>query len=453
MIVVDLGSSLEVARGEMSRLKKLQSISGKDAVPVFDVRLQTRATVATMHQMAGSQGPGFDTARFFEIDVDDIQAASDLVSEIRKEMADDDIEVLPAPTAVPALGPALPASRSHTLPQPPDFFLYQGYMGAGPQGLGFAGAWGLAGGDGAGVTIIDVEGGWRTGHVELAQSRFSLWAGTNSEANSWLEHGAAVVALLSATHNGQGTASVCPGARVGMASVFQKSDGKQRIANSIAAAGDLLNPGDVLLLELQRPGPRTSYSADPDQKGYVPLTFWPDVRAIVRDLVTRGITVVSVGGNGGENLDDEIYNNRFDRDRNDSGCIMVGAGAPPDGTFGPPRTRLEFSNYGNIFDVQAWGENVVSAGYGDLWGGNSAPDQRYTSGFMGTSSAAPLIAGLVACIQGRHKAVYGVPVNPLYLRGLFRQLGWGPDTDEPDKKPSIGLQPDLAQLFSALDLI
>lgn len=179
------------------------------------------------------------------------------------------------------------------------------------------------------MTIIDVEGGWRTGHVELAQSRFSLWAGTNSEANSWLEHGAAVVALLSATHNGQGTASVCPGARVGMASVFQKSDGKQRIANSIAAAGDLLNPGDVLLLELQRPGPRTSYSADPDQKGYVPLTFWPDVRAIVRDLVTRGITVVSVGGNGGENLDDEIYNNRFDRDKNDSGWHHGGSRRPP----------------------------------------------------------------------------------------------------------------------------
>lgn len=453
-VVVDLGSSFEVARPDKSRLKRLQDIAGRDAMPVFDPRPQRSATVASLSKTQGPPVPGFDTARFVEFSAESIAEAGDLVTEIRKGMADESLEALPVPTAVPALGPAtFDAMPDTALPETPDFTNFQGYLSPGPAGLGFFEAWNWPGGTGAGVTIIDVEGGWRTSHVELAVARFSLWAGSNSEAAAWMEHGTAVVSLLAAAHDGHGTSSICPGARVGMVSVFEKRNGQQRIANSIAAAGDLLNAGDVILLELQRPGPRTSYASDPDQKGYVPLTFWPDVRAVVRDIVSRGIAVISVGGNGGENLDDEIFSGRFDRARNDSGCIMVGAGAPPNGTFGKARGRMDFSNYGSIIDVQAWGHGVVTAGYGDLWGGEAARDQRYTAHFMGTSSAAPLIAGVVACIQGRHKSVYGTPVNPLYLREVFRRIGWSPEADASNDKPSFVLQPDLAQLFAALDLV
>lgn len=455
-VVVDLGTSLEVASpGSPSKLSKLQDIAGADALPVFERRRSNRATIATLS--AGGQAPpppSFDTARFVEFVVNSSAEATDLAAEFRKSASDQDIEAIPAPPAIPALGPASaePASGPGAL-DVPNFVNYQGYLADGPAGLGFISAWGYSGGDGSGVTIIDVEGGWRTSHLEMSDARFSLWAGRNSDSEAWKEHGTATVSILAATHDGHGIAAVCPGARAGMVSVFDTNDGRQRIANGIAMAGDLLNSGDVLLLELQRPGPRTAYAADPDQKGYVPLTFWPDVRAVVRDLTDKGITVVSVGGNGGENLDDEIYGDRFDLAKNDPGCIMVAAGAPPNGGFGPARRRLPFSNYGGVMDVQAWGQSVVTAGYGDLWGGDTVLDQRYTAQFMGTSSAAPLIAGLVACIQSRHKAVFGVPVNPRYLRQIMRTLGWQAESNgETDSTAPFVLQPDLMQIFAALDI-
>jgi len=459
-VVVDLGSAVQVARAGVgeSPLDKLTAIAGREPAPVFDPPRRdpsvASATVATARGLAAP--PGFDTGRFVEFPVDGQRAATDLAAEIRKGQIDQVTEVLPVPAAVPALGPASmePASNASAF-NPPNFFDRQSYVAPGPAGFGFLQAWSLPGGDASGVTIIDVEGGWRTSHDELQAARFSLWSGNNTDADSWQDHGCAVVSLLSASHNGMGTASICPGARVGMVSVFEgKPPGRQRIANQIFNAGMMLNAGDVLLLELQRPGPRTQYAADADQKGYVPLVFWPDVRAVVRDLVARGVTVVSVAGNGGENLDDEIYGDRFDPSKSDSGCIMVGAGAPPFGDFGPARSRLAFSNYGAAIDVQAWGQMVTTAGYGDLWGGQDTPDRRYTARFMGTSSAGPLIAGLVACVQGRHKAVFGVPLNPLYLRQMLRTVGWRAEDDEAAEqgRPSFALQPDLAELFARLDL-
>ncbi|WP_251033121.1 hypothetical protein [Bacillus sp. ISL-7] len=77
--------------------------------------------------------------------------------------------------------------------------------------------------------------------------------------------------------------------------------------------------------------------------------------------------------NGAENLEDEIYQNKFNRSHRDSGAILVGAGAPPPGTYGrnygPDRSRLEFSNYGAIVDVQGWEREGTTTGDADLQGG------------------------------------------------------------------------------------
>lgn len=39
--------------------------------------------------------------------------------------------------------------------------------------------------------------------------------------------------------------------------------------------------------------------------------------------------MVEAAGNGAENLEDEIYQNKFNRSHRDSGAILLGAGAPP----------------------------------------------------------------------------------------------------------------------------
>jgi hypothetical protein len=111
-------------------------------------------------------------------------------------------------------------------------------------------------------------------------------------------------------------------------------------------AANRLRPGDIMLIELHRVGPRGRY---------LPMEFWPDEFAAIRYAVTRGVIVVEAGGNGGENLDDPFYNNRpagfpaswknpFNPANPNSGAVMVGAGAPPPGT----RNAREQSRSGSI---------------------------------------------------------------------------------------------------------
>lgn len=456
-VLVELNQSVQVAtvaRGA-GVISKLKDIAGEDPIPVFAARSKINlsggpATFATMPGM----DHGLARDRFVEFKAKDAGKAADLATKIRKADIGDVADVLPVPIAIPALGPVGEGETGRASAfETPNFFNRMAYLASGPVGLGFLDAWALPGGDGSDVTVIDVEGGWHLSHEEMTSARFNLWSGVNMDSDAWKNHGVASASILAASHNGSGTASVCPGARVGMVSVFAPGNPpRQRIANQISEAGALLNPGDVMLLELQRPGPRTQYMVDDDQKGYIPLIYWPDVRAVVRSLVEQGITVVSVAGNGGENLDDEIFQNRFDLTQNDSGCILVGAGAPPTGDFGPARSRMAFSNYGSAVDCQAWGQSVTTAGYGDLWGADNGPHSDFTGQFMGTSSAAPLIAGALACIQGRHKAVYGSPINPLYLRELLRTNGWRAENDDGDT-PSFALQPDIMQLMHVLGLV
>jgi subtilisin family serine protease len=457
-VLVELKHAVQVASmsGDDGVLTQLKNLAGEDPTPVFTARGRVNpvsggaATFATMR--SADQSVARD--RFLEFKAKDAGKAGELAEKIRKAGLGDVADVLPVPTAVPAIGPAtgvVPANANAF--ETPNFFNRMAYLGAGPVGLGYLDAWSLPGGDGQDVTVIDIEGAWHLDHEEMTAARFNLWSGVNMDSLSWKDHGVAVAAILAASHNGSGTASVCPGARVGMVSVFTPGNPpRQRIANQISEAGALLNAGDVMLLELQRPGPKTQYMVDDDQKGYIPLVFWPDVRAVVRGLVERGVTVVSVAGNGGENLDDDIYAGRFDLSQHDSGCILVGAGAPPTGDFGPARSRLAFSNYGSAVDCQAWGQLVTTAGYGDLWGADGVPTDRFTGQFMGTSAAAPLVAGALACVQGRHKAVYGAPVNPLYLRQLLRTYGWRAENDE-NEAPTFALQPDIMQLMHVLGLV
>lgn len=427
---------------------KIKTLAGREVAPVFGVAQPQGYAVASLASSASA------LSRFVEVSAASVGDAVDLAKSVRKELGAEIVEALPVPAATPAIGPAGVEAAS-TMGPTPDLRRNQGYLADGPVGVGALSAWQYPGGDGQGVTMIDLEGGWRLSHEKLAAARFNLWEGANSPAASWEQHGTAVVGILSAVNDGVGISGISPGARTGLVSVFPRDKpGEQRVANQLLAAGNLLSPGDVLLVELQRPGPRYNYASHDDQKGYVPVSFWPDVRAAIQETVGRGVCVVIVGGNGGEDLDDDIYGGRFDPGQNDCGAIMVGAGAPPSGKCGAPRTRLDFSNHGSCIDVQAWGNEVATCGYGDLWG-SANPDANYTNVFLGTSAAAPIVAGVVACLQGRHKAVYGVPLSPYFVRHLLRSFGWLPEVPEQQgaHQTGIGLQPDLRMLFMLLNLM
>ncbi|MCX4834673.1 MULTISPECIES: S8 family peptidase [unclassified Streptomyces] len=335
-------------------------------------------------------------------------------------------------------------------PVSPDFTARQGYLDAAPGGIDARYAWTRPGGRGAGVRVIDCEWGWRFTHEDLRLNQGGIVSGTGSTDT---DHGTAVLGEIGGDVNAIGITGIAPDA-VTSASAFSIPT-----ATAIRNAADRLGPGDIILLEIHRPGP---HATGVGQVGFIAVEWWPDDYLAIRYAVNRGITVVEAAGNGAENLDHVDYDtpragfpawwrNPFRRTALDAGAVIVGAGAPPPGTHGaqhgPDRSRLDFSNYGACVDAQGWGREVTTTGYGDLQAGTNA-DFWYTDRFSGTSSASPIVVGALASTQGVLRANGRVPLSPSRSRQLLRSTG-SPQQDAPGRPATqrIGTRPDLRQLI------
>lgn len=353
----------------------------------------------------------------------------------------------------------------------PNFTHRQGYLNPADEGgIDARFAWTKPGGQGDGIRIIDVEGAWCFEHDDLNANQGGIVAGKASLEQLWRDHGTAVLGIISGDANDRGITGICPQANISAVSVFELLSVKGwGTAAAITQAAMKLNPGDILLLELQRAGPRVDFKEQQEtQIGNIPVEWWPDdLKAIKFAINDRKLLVVTAGGNGREDLSDPIYDKRpdlpeikfpddwvnpFRRTTNDSGSIIVGAGGPP--TSSHNLQRLEFSNFdsGNadsIFDAQGWGEEVTTTGFGDLKDGGG-PDENfwYTGRFSGTSSAAPMIAGALACLQGIQRAKGLPPLTASEARERLRKTG---RPQQPDgAKERIGRRPDLVELIESL---
>jgi len=342
-----------------------------------------------------------------------------------------------------------------------DFSSRQEYLDIAPGGIDARYAWTVPGGGGKNVGIIDIEGAWRFTHEDLLKNQGGVVGGTQSTNKDWRNHGTAVIGEFSGDRNTFGITGICPDANVRAISVF----GGTGSSGAIRQAADTLNPGDIILIELHRPGPRFNYQQRLDQRGYIAIEWWPDDFDAIRYATSKGMIVVEAAGNGAENLDDAIYNTRpggfpvswtnpFKRSNRDSGAIVVGAGAPPKGTHGhdhgPDRSRLGFSNYGALIDAQGWGREVTTCGYGDLLGGSNE-DLWYTDQFSGTSSASPIVVGALGCVQGVLHDGGKTPLTPAKSRELLRDTG-SPQQDAPGRPYTqrIGNRPDLRRLIERI---
>jgi hypothetical protein len=342
--------------------------------------------------------------------------------------------------------PLRPAMEAMPAPSAtPDFSARQGYRQAAPGGIDADHAWTVAGGRGSGVKVIDIEYSWNQTHEDLAAINGKVIPnGTPVDPWNNDNHGTSVMGELFGTQNGFGVTGIVPDAQAGM--VNANNTRGYDLANAIWTAQANSAPGDVILLEQQLAGP--NWDAATEQEEYAPVEYYQANFDAIARATAAGRIVVEAAGNGYQNLDGAEYARTFDRSYRDSGAILVGAGGGPCGAWRQPaRGRLQFSNYGSRVDVQAWGECVTTAGYGDLQSG--ARNLWYTAQFGGTSSASPIITGAAAILSSIAEQRGLAALTSTQVRTLL-QVGATPQTTTGALSGHIGPLPNLRNAIAAL---
>lgn len=450
------GRMESVANRSVSDIEKVLKKYKARMTPLFG-STEERVEARSAEEASLSDIPMPMLSKFYKLDVDEKQAEE--AADAMAGLATVETAYVKPGAEPPMLMDDVAPDADEAPPATPNLESRQGYLNASPEGVDARWAWGRAGGRGQNVRIIDIEGAWRFTHEDLVLRQGGVVAGTQSSSLLWRNHGTAVLGEYSGDRNSFGISGICDQATASAVSIF----GGLGSSQAIRQATNRLRAGDIILIELHRPGPRHNFQSRSDQRGYIAIEWWEDDFAAILAATRRGIVVVEAAGNGAEDLDDNIYQTRppsfpsswtnpFRRSNRDSGAIVVGAGAPPPGTHGrnhgPDRSRLDFSNYGALVDAQGWGREVTTCGYGDLQGGRDE-DLWYTDRFSGTSSASPIIVGAVGSLQGMARARGSGVLTPAKVRQCLRTTG-AAQTDAPGRPRTqrIGNRPDIRALYN-----
>lgn len=379
-----------------------------------------------------------------------------------------------------AFAPPIPRGAADIAPLTSDFQGQQDYLDAAAAGgIGARDAWRTEGARGAGLRVIDVEATWNVNHEDLPKPFWSATIPTVNElatalqaslmsVNADVHHGTAVAGELVAFNDKSGVTGIAADAEWGASSVIRilpvfnnnnilagpiGGTHEALVSDAILEAQEHVRRGDVILIEQHSPGPQSClFPQDCGQAGYVAMEYWADVFDAIKQATTLGTIVVEAAGNGNADLDNAVYEGRFDRKLRDSGAILVGATSGRLFSSGTQLGPNSSSNSSLRLDVSAWGANVMTTGYGKAHSGGievngpNDPNQFYTPAFGGTSSASPLVSGAALSVQGVLIASAHGILTPRQMRDLLTRTGQ-PQVLSPFSRP-IG---PLLNLDGAID--
>ncbi len=323
-----------------------------------------------------------------------------------------------------------------------------GFGDAAPTGVGVVAGRGGTGGLGENTGLVDVEQTWRLSHPDLKAYDQPPLCNTNLDPGLRGDHGNGVVGILAGDDPVVGLSGLAPSvARLHIASHVQGAV-PHHVADAIAAARTVLQPGDVLLLEVTR-GER------PTEIDYCDFVA-------IRDTVRMGFVVVEAAGNGGPQRPPQAKPGVGDLDAwsttdletgkvrrmvrddpdNDSRAIVVGSSRSslaPAGA-GQGHRRFPTSNFGTRVDCYAWGEDVVTCAA-----------SGYQLNFGGTSAAAAIVAGVAVLAQSIRIGAGGVPLTGEQMRRILPAGGTPQAPDPVFARPMpVGTLPDLAVIAGAV---
>ncbi len=319
-------------------------------------------------------------------------------------------------------------------------YLFQGYLRCAPLGIDACAAWSVSGGQGARVGLVDLERGWNICHEDLKAIAHDPVYG---DMVPGVDHGTSVLGEIVAQDNKVGIVGAVPCAKyVALTSPYHTASGiEPHLANAIAAALLVMDPGDVMLIERE---------TDPD---CYPVEIDPVNYHAIRLAVAEGIVLVEPAGNGSHDLDayvDSAGHQILNRQSSyflDSRAIIVGSSDPTNA-----QNKANASCYGSRVDCFGWGNYVATTGVPSdsdiLDDGGGDPNKSYRSKFNGTSSAAPMVAGAAMLVQGLWKEKRGTALSSTAMRHILSNPGTGTPQGT-QVSGHIGVMPNLKAIIAA----
>lgn len=334
-------------------------------------------------RLTGSDASVQDLKRIFGLKTANLSAEESdaLLKQLRSLDIISYVSVLPDEPIMPP-GDIAPVTQN--------FESLQTYIGPDP-GVNMKYAWDR-GFYGQNVKFRDVEYGVNIHHEDLEDQNIYIQPGKTLYASlttAFTEHGTAVFGILAANKGDYGITGMVHQVMEGVLyPEYTEEDGYDRPL-AVSSAINNTDPGDVIVLEMQASG----------VSGYAPAEYDYVIWSLTKAATDAGAIIVAAAGNGNQDLDDVLYEDYMNR--GNSGAILVGAGSN-----NTAHTRLSYSTHGSRVDLQGWGQQVFSTGYGDVYQVGGDFNQSYTS-FSGTSSATPVVAACVINLQSYYRSLTG----------------------------------------------